>query len=127
MTDEPDGFMIPFQQFEREFITKGGKVRVSDLEWRYALDYKQMGLDKIQEFNEANRAIRSYFRGRLGSAEVNIPANDTIASYQGKKEKLDVMMLSLYSPVMLMLAFYLFMAANLVIERQNGNIRAEKP
>jgi putative ABC transport system permease protein len=122
VTDEPDGFIIPFQQFEREFITKDGKVRVSDLEWRYAMDYKQMSIDKIEAFTEVNRAIRSYFRGRLGSAEVNIPANDTIASYQGKKEKLDVMMLSLYSPVMLMLAFYLFMAANLVIERQKTEI-----
>ena len=122
VTDEPDGFIIPFQQFEREFITKDGKVRVSDLEWRYAMDYKQMSMNKIAVFTEANRAIRSYFRGRLGSAEVNIPANETIASYQGKKEKLDVMMLSLYSPVMLMLAFYLFMAANLVIERQKTEI-----
>ncbi|NIK68094.1 ABC transporter permease [Paenibacillus sp. BK720] len=121
-TDEPDGFLIPFRQFEREFMAKDGKVRVSDLEWRYALDYKQMSIDKIGAFTEANRAIRSYFRGRLGSAEINIPANETIASYQGKQEKLDVMMLSLYSPVMLMLAFYLFMAANLVIERQKTEI-----
>ncbi|WP_336773000.1 ABC transporter permease [Paenibacillus sp. MMO-58] len=121
-TDEPDGFLIPFQQFEREFVSKDGKVRVSDLEWRYALDYKQMSLDKIEAFSEANRAIRGYFRGRLGAAEVNVPASETISSYQGKKEKLDVMMLSLYSPVMLMLAFYLYMAANLVIERQKTEI-----
>lgn len=121
-TDEPDGFLIPFQQFEREFVSKDGKVRISDLEWRYALDYKQMSIDKIEAFSEANRAVRSYFRGKLGSAEVNIPASETIASFQGKQEKLDVMMLSLYSPVMLMLAFYLYMAANLVIERQKTEI-----
>ncbi|MCM3629846.1 ABC transporter permease [Paenibacillus glycanilyticus] len=121
-TEESEGFIIPFQQFEREFISKDGKVRVSDLEWRYALDYEQMSIDNIEAFSEANRAIRSYFRGRLGSAEVNIPANETVASYQGKQEKLDVMMLSLYSPVMLMLAFYLYMAANLVIERQKTEI-----
>ncbi|WP_127530165.1 ABC transporter permease [Paenibacillus kobensis] len=120
-TDNSDGFLIPFEQFEREF-TKGGKARVSELEWRYAVNYEQLKVDRIATFVQADRDIRRYFRGRLGADEVNIPASATIASYEGKQDKLDVMMLSLYSPVMLMLAFYLYMAANLIIERQKTEI-----
>lgn len=120
-TEVEDGFIIPFEQFEREF-TKGGKARLSDLEWRFALNYEQLSVDNIGQFTDANTDIRRYFRGRLGVEEVNIPAVETVASYQGKQAKLDVMILSLYSPVMLMLAFYLYMAANLIIERQKTEI-----
>ncbi|MBB3108037.1 putative ABC transport system permease protein [Paenibacillus phyllosphaerae] len=120
-TEVSDGFIIPFAQFEKEF-TQGGKARVSDLEWRLALNYNQLTVDHVDSYLEASKDIKRYFRGRLGVDEVNIPASDTVASYAGKQQKLDVMMLSLYSPVMLMLAFYLYMAANLVIDRQKTEI-----
>lgn len=116
-----DGFLIPFEQFEREF-TQGGKLTVSGLEWRYALNYERLSVDDVDKFIQADRDIRRYFRGRLGVDEVNIPATRTVAAFLGKQEKLDVMMLSLYSPVMLMLVFYLYMAANLIIERQKTEI-----
>lgn len=118
---DSDGFIIPFGQFEREF-TGGGKARVSDLEWRYALDYRALKVGQIDQFVQADKDIRRYFKGRIGAAEINVPANETILSYQGKAEKLDVMLLSLYSPVMIMLAFYLYMTANLIIERQKNDI-----
>lgn len=119
-TESEDGFLIPYEQFEREFV-HGGKARLN-LEWRFALDYEQLALSKADAFVKAGTDIKRYFRGRLGVEEVNIPAIKTVTSYQGKQDKLDVMMLSLYAPVMLMLAFYLYMAANLIIERQKTEI-----
>ncbi|MFC4098242.1 ABC transporter permease [Paenibacillus xanthanilyticus] len=120
-TEVQDGFLIPFAQFEQEFTTEG-KARVSDLEWRLALNYNQLTVDNVEAFMQTSKEIKRYFRGRLGVDEINIPASETVASYAGKQDKLDVMMLSLYSPVMLMLAFYLYMAANLVIDRQKNEI-----
>lgn len=120
-TETEDSFLIPFEQFDREFV-KGGKARLTDLEWLFALNYEQLSLDKVEQFSKAGTDIKRYFRGRLGVAEVNMPAIETVASYQGKQEKLDLMMLSLYAPVMLMLAFYLYMTANLIIERQKTEI-----
>lgn len=120
-TENEDGFLIPFQQFEREF-TQGGKARVSSMEWRLALNYEQLSLGKVDAFTQADREVRRYFKGKLGVAEIKIPASPTIASYQGKQEKLDTVTLSLYTPVMLMLAFYLYMTANLIIDRQKTEI-----
>lgn len=119
--ESEDSFLIPFEQFEREFV-EGGKARLTLLEWRFALDYEQLTLDKVESFTQAGTDIKRYFRGRLGVEEVNMPAIETVAFYQGKQEKLDLMMLSLYAPVMLMLAFYLYMTANLIIERQKTEI-----
>ncbi|WP_337102674.1 ABC transporter permease [Paenibacillus sp. YIM B09110] len=120
-SEDSDGFIIPFDQFESDFIL-GGKTKLASLDWRLALKYEQLTIDKIDAFVQTDKDIRRYFRGRIGVDEVNIPAVSTVDSYQGKQEKLDVMMLSLYSPVMLMLAFYLYMAANLIIERQKTEI-----
>lgn len=120
-TDNQDGFLIPLSVFDREF-TVGRKLRLSEVEWRLAFNYEQLDVKHIEQFVKADSEVRRYFRGRLGSEEVNIPARDTIASYAGKEDKLNIMMVSLYSPVMLMLAFYLFMTANLIIERQKTEI-----
>jgi len=123
MTDEiSDGFIIPSEQFERAFTQQGGQAALSALEWRYALNYEQLTVENIEAFIQADRDIRRYFRGRLGMDEVNISATETVLAYTGKQAKLDVMMLSLYSPVMLMLIFYLYMTANLIIERQKTEI-----
>lgn len=120
-TETEDSFLIPSEQFEREFVERG-KARLTDLEWRFALNYEQLTVEKVEQFSQAGADIKRYFRGRLGVAEVNMPAIETVASYQGKQEKLDLMMVSLYAPVMLMLAFYLYMTANLIIERQKTEI-----
>ncbi|WP_438434803.1 FtsX-like permease family protein [Gorillibacterium sp. sgz500922] len=119
--DNSDGLLIPFGQFEREF-TQGGKARVASLEWRLALDYRQLKVGSIDSFIQADRGLRSYFLGKIGSSEVNIPAIKTIQSFQGKAAKLDLLLLSLYSPVMLLLGFYLYMAANLIVQRQKTDI-----
>ncbi|MBD7969514.1 ABC transporter permease [Paenibacillus gallinarum] len=120
-TDEENGFLIPFEQFKREFI-EGGKARLTELEWRFALNYEQLTVEKTGQFTKAATDVKRYFRGKLGVEEVNIPATETVASYQGKQKRLDLMMLSLYVPVMMMLAFYIYMSANLIIDRQKTEI-----
>lgn len=120
-TEGENSFLIPFEQFEREFII-GGKARLTELEWRYALDYEQLTVEKTEQFTKAAADVKRYFRGKLGVEEVNIPATETVTSYQGKQSKLDLLMLSLYVPVMMMLAFYIFMSANLIIDRQKTEI-----
>lgn len=120
-TEVENGLLIPFEQFEREFI-EGGKARLTELEWRFALNYEQLTVEKTEQFTKAATDVKRYFRGKLGVEEVNIPATETVVSYQGKQAKLDLMMLSLYVPVMIMLAFYIYMSANLIIERQKTEI-----
>ena len=64
-----------------------------------------------------------YFKCRSRSNAIcGMPAKNPIATYTEKKEKLNLMLWSLYSPVMFMLAFYLYMAANLIIDRQKTEI-----
>jgi putative ABC transport system permease protein len=119
--DDKDGFLIPFEQFEREF-TQGGKVRVASMEWRLALDYTQLKAADTNTFVQADRGLRSYFQGKIGKSEISVPAVKTILAFQEKAAKLNTLLLSLYSPVMLLLGFYLYMASNLIIQRQKTDI-----
>src|SRR5690606_30063662 len=67
--------------------------------------------------------MRIYLQNRFSyNADMTLPALATIETYLEKKERLDVTLLSLYAPVMLMLAFYLYMTAGLIIERQKTEI-----
>ncbi|GGD73906.1 ABC transporter permease [Paenibacillus nasutitermitis] len=115
-------FYIPFERFEQDFVQKEGKLKLSSIIWQYSLNYEQLKIDNIANFTGQSQALSNYFTMRLGIASVDIPAKMPIQSYMDKKEKLDIMLWSLYSPVMFMLAFYLYMAANLIIERQKTEI-----
>ncbi|MBW7458970.1 ABC transporter permease, partial [Paenibacillus sepulcri] len=115
-------FYIPFERFEQDFVQKESVLKLSSITWQYSLDYEQLNIDDIANFTGQSQAMTNYFTMRLGIASVDIPAKNPIQSYTEKKEKLDIMLWSLYSPVMFMLAFYLYMAANLIIERQKTEI-----
>ncbi|XEC93238.1 FtsX-like permease family protein [Paenibacillus tarimensis] len=114
-------FYIPFDQFEKDFVI-GGKLSVSSLEYQYALDYNEMTVAKIGRFQNEALRLKSSFGSWAGTSSLDIPAATTIEKYLQQEEKLNLMLWSLYIPVMLMLAFYLYMASNLIIERQKTDI-----
>ncbi|QHT60150.1 ABC transporter permease [Paenibacillus lycopersici] len=117
-----NSFYIPFDQFNHDFVDNPGKLNLSVLSWQYSLDYSQMNIDRIDTYVSQFDAMTKYFNTRLGIGNVEMPAKTPIATYTEKKDKLNLMLWSLYSPVMFMLAFYLYMAANLIIDRQKTEI-----
>lgn len=115
-------FFIPSARFEQDFVQNMGILRLSSIVWQYSLNYEELKIDDIESFIANSNALSGYFNMRLGIASVDVPAKSPIEKYIEKKEKLDLMLWSLYSPVMFMLVFYLYMAANLIIERQKNEI-----
>ncbi|UVI31919.1 ABC transporter permease [Paenibacillus spongiae] len=113
---------IPSERFEKDFVQNMGILRLSSIVWQYSLNYEELKIGDIEKFTSSANALSGYFNMRLGIASVDVPAKAPIETYIVKKEKLDLMLWSLYSPVMFMLVFYLYMAANLIIERQKTEI-----
>jgi putative ABC transport system permease protein len=117
-------FIIDYDLFERDF-TLGHKLDVASNTWYYALDYSQMKLDKITSFTETIANIEAYMQGHFPSQfndAAESPALKTLALYYEKEKKLKLMLWSLHVPIMILLAFYLFMVANLIAERQKTEI-----
>lgn len=116
-----NSFLIDFSLFEKD-MTAAGKLNVQSSYWYYALDYAGMTLESAGEYRSNDRAVASHMKERYESFDSNAPALKTLATYYVKEANLRMMLWSLNVPVMIMLAFYLYMVANLITERQKTEI-----
>lgn len=116
-----NSFLIDFSLFEKD-MTVAGKLNVQSSYWYYALDYAGMTLESTGDYRSNDRAVASHMKERYESFDSNAPALKTIAAYYVKEANLRLMLWSLNVPVMIMLAFYLYMVANLITERQKTEI-----
>jgi putative ABC transport system permease protein len=115
---------MDFDLFEQE-ITEGAKLRVAFSTWYNVFDYSEMKLELLPKFTEAVDGIKSFTANRFGdyyNNSVTTPAETIIGTYYTKEKQLRQMLWSLNVPVMILLAFYLFMVANLITERQKTEI-----
>ncbi|KQX58716.1 ABC transporter permease [Paenibacillus sp. Root444D2] len=116
-----NSFLINFDLFEKEF-TAGSKLTIQSSYWYLALDYSKMSLVSTNDFIDAHRTITAHMEKRYETHNTNAPALQTLGAYYVKEANLRLMLWSLNVPVMLMLAFYLYMVANLITERQKTEI-----
>ncbi|CAG7629577.1 hypothetical protein PAECIP111802_01568 [Paenibacillus allorhizosphaerae] len=114
-------FLLPFETFEKSFMEdKLAFVRSSI--WYTAVDYNAMELSSIGKFASAYNGTEAFLGERFENVSMKAPALQTMAGYYAKEEKLRVMLWSLNVPVMIMLAYYLFMVSNLITDRQKTEI-----
>jgi len=115
-------FYIPHDVFMRDFVY-GGRLPLGSFQYVLALDYTGLKTSRLDTFVEEKKELERYLMNAFSyNAELSIPMLEKIESYEKKRERLGVVLLSLYMPVMMMLAFYLYMTAGLIVERQKTEI-----
>lgn len=114
-------FLLPFETFEKSFMEER-LLGIRSSIWYTAVDYNAMTLDSIPAFSTAYAQTESFLRERFADVSMNAPALKTMGGYYVKEAKLRFMLWSLNVPVMIMLAYYLFMVSNLITERQKTEI-----
>lgn len=114
-------FLIDFDLFERDF-TQANKVQTVASNWLIALDYDKIKLSSIEPFLQTVDRIDTYIGDRYTNHDVKAPAQKTIESYFDEAKRLRLLLWSLNVPVLLLLAFYLFMVSNLIAEKQKTEI-----
>ncbi|MGG1517925.1 FtsX-like permease family protein [Paenibacillus oryzisoli] len=114
-------FFIPSSLFEQDFV-KSGHFIDQHSDWNIALDYYQLKLEGIDTFIATYKEMVDYFSQRLETFTSSNATIGTLQSYGEKEKKLRILLWSLNVPVSLLLAFYLFMVANLITERQKTEI-----
>ncbi|OCT11631.1 hypothetical protein A8709_27530 [Paenibacillus pectinilyticus] len=120
-TDLNSRLFIPFDLFEQDFTKHGNFVDMFSY-WTYLLDYHQLKLEGKETYMTTYSAIVSYFNANLESFTTSNPTITTMQTYTDKEKRLRILLWSLNVPVSLLLAFYLFMVANLITERQKTEI-----
>jgi len=116
-----NSFILDFDLYTEDFV-QGGKLPVKSGYWYFALDYSEMTLSSVRDFLGTDRSIGKFMNERFEDTGSNVPALSTLGIYFEKEAKLRILLWSLHVPIMLMLAFYLYMVANLITERQKTEI-----
>ena len=92
--------------------------------WYFVFDYSHMELRNITDFQKTDTDIRGNIASQLSQyqADITSPIVNKIEEYLIKMQQLNQLMWSLNVPVLIMLAFYMFMVSNLIIDRQKNEI-----
>ena len=114
-------FFVDDELFQRDFAS-GTALPVNNISTYLVLDYTAIDLDTVQRFLQANRDLNEYLRQRFSTLTIEAPAVATIGAYFEREKALWNVVWSLNIPVLMMLAFYLYMIANLITERQKAEI-----
>jgi putative ABC transport system permease protein len=93
---------------------------IDDTTWYCALDYYQIKVYNVDKVYGAYDSLYKWIREK--GFKVYMPAMDLLPKYNAHREQLTPLLFSLYSPIIVMLLFYLFMVSSLVIERQKNEI-----
>ena len=126
-------------QLSRTFISSRGSFEdvmfykehaqyISDASWYFHVDLYNTPLSDVQDFVDAFEETRAYFKDnfRDGTFNVNVPIKETINEFSDKSVNLQVSMWILNAPVLVMLVFYIFMVAKLIVEEDKDEITSLK-
>lgn len=114
-------FFIDFELYERDFST-GEVLPTTSSSWLFLLDYSRISLDSMHRFVDTVERIDTFMSGRFRTYILDTPALSTLQTYFQRETELRKMLWSLYVPIMIMLAFYLYMVSNLITDRQKTEI-----
>lgn len=121
LKDLDSRFFIPSTLFEQDF-TKSNTFMDQFSQWSIVLDYHQLKLEGINTFIAIQKEMDDYFSRNLETYTSSNTTVLTLQSYGEKEKKLRILLWSLNVPVCILLAFYLFMVANLITDRQKTEI-----
>ncbi|MGO4497951.1 FtsX-like permease family protein [Paenibacillus sp. 2RAB27] len=121
LKDLDSRFFIPSTLFEQDF-TKSNTFMDQFSQWSIVLDYHQLKLEGINTFIATQKEMDDYFSRNLETYTSSNTTVLTLQSYGEKEKKLRILLWSLNVPVCILLAFYLFMVANLITDRQKTEI-----
>ncbi|MFK7695045.1 FtsX-like permease family protein [Paenibacillus sp. HJGM_3] len=114
-------FFLDFGLYEQE-ITTGKVMPSTSASWLFALDYSALHLTSVHRFVAASEQIDRFLAQRFHTYSVDAPALATLDSYFEREARLRLTLWCLYAPILIVLAFYLYMVAGLITERQQTEI-----
>lgn len=121
-------FLSSRDGFETLMFSSGNAKFVTEAAWYYNVDLYSIPLSDVQAFIDLIEEIDIHFEEnfRQGTYDVSVPITKTIVEYVDNATNLKVTMWILNAPVLVMLAFYIFMVAKLIIEEDKDEITSLK-
>lgn len=120
----PESLIMDFSLFSNEYM-KEGLSSITDVQWYYALDYHRITINGLKGFLGTIERHANTFKS-YSDLEFTVPSADILKSYNERAEQLRTTLWVLQIPVLIMLIFYLFMAAELTVAQERTEIAVLK-
>lgn len=119
-----NGFVMDDELLFQDFINIP-KTMLTNVRWTYALDYHKLTLDRMKSMVQIINAQQAYLKANT-AVDFTAVCMDTISSYTTREVQLKLTLWVLQVPILLMLAFYIFMVSQLIIEYEKNTIAVMK-
>ncbi len=95
------------------------------VQWDYAFDYHKLSMDSAGDIIEAYESQRRFIK-QLWMPDLKVPAIPILIKYKEREKEIRITLWVLQVPILLMLAFYVFMVSQLIVEREKNEIAVFK-
>jgi len=116
--------LIDYDLLYKDFVENESPL-ITDAQWYYAFDYHAMTLDVLPGVISANEIHEEFYK-KHRSLEWKFPILPILKEYHSREAQLKLTLWMLQVPILLMLAFYLFMVAQLTVENEKNEIAVMK-
>jgi putative ABC transport system permease protein len=116
-----DTIFMDADLFMNYFLTTDNN-RINNAKWFYAYDYHKITLDNLPKIISALEVHAKWFGIRRSYLDFNMPAETILKQYDERAKSLKTTLLVFQIPVLLILAFYLFMVSKLKINFESNEI-----
>ncbi len=89
--------------------------------WYYALDYTKLKVADLKQFSQLLDQQKKFFTKYAGT-QWQFPSKPILEQYAARSDQLRVTLWVLQVPILMMLAFYIFMVSQLIIENDRNEI-----
>lgn len=106
---------------ERYFLTPDPCL-VANVQINYAFDYRSFKITNINQFLYSCEKNDLLLLEKFKNMETRNNLKDIVKKYNDKKLRMEILLWTLYTPVILMLLLYLFMMSNAITELEKNEI-----
>ncbi|NLY95926.1 MAG: FtsX-like permease family protein [Clostridiaceae bacterium] len=99
---------------------------LSFAKWHYALDYHKILISDVDHITKSYTQQQRDLSGWKGVFVLKFPVIDILNEYYFRHMQLSTTLWILYVPVLIMLAFYIFMVAQLIVKHEANEIAVMK-
>jgi putative ABC transport system permease protein len=127
--DYDESFVIDHSLFNDFFIENSKEdegAYLTEVHWNYALDYHKIKIEHIDRmlsiYEDQTRWVKKY----TAILDSKLPLIPILEEYQKREKILSMTLWVLQVPILLMLAFYMFMVAQLIVKNEENEIAVVK-
>jgi len=120
-----DSFLMDDTLFKQLFI-ETEDPKLTDAIWNFALDYHKIKIDQIGHILNVYDSQFRWVKQYNAVLEARFPIIPILEEYQQREKQLTLTLWVLQVPILLMLAFYMFMVAQLIVKSEENEIAVIK-